>query len=215
MKKLTCCLAGLGLLSLVHQANASVITSDLDLISKTTGSGAIAPAGTVVGQVSVTDILGGGVTVDVTLTNSFFVDTGGPHLAFGYNLNTSPGSISILTQPSVDFFTVKNTPSTLTPYGTFSNGIDCPGCGPGASHKFAGPLEFTIAGITTLNFVANVDGFFFGADLLGPSGGTGSVAGDTIVAGVPEPSTWAMMILGFAGIGFMAYRRRKGALVVA
>jgi hypothetical protein len=29
------------------------------------------------------------------------------------------------------------------------------------------------------------------------------------VAAVPEPSTWAMMILGFAGIGFIAYRRRK------
>lgn len=29
------------------------------------------------------------------------------------------------------------------------------------------------------------------------------------VAAVPEPSTWAMMILGFAGVGFMAYRRRK------
>jgi hypothetical protein len=28
------------------------------------------------------------------------------------------------------------------------------------------------------------------------------------VAAVPEPSTWAMMILGFAGIGFMAYRRK-------
>jgi hypothetical protein len=26
---------------------------------------------------------------------------------------------------------------------------------------------------------------------------------------VPEPSTWAMMMLGFAGIGCMAYRRRK------
>jgi hypothetical protein len=25
---------------------------------------------------------------------------------------------------------------------------------------------------------------------------------------VPEPSTWAMMILGFGGIGFMAYRRK-------
>jgi hypothetical protein len=25
---------------------------------------------------------------------------------------------------------------------------------------------------------------------------------------VPEPSTWAMLLLGFAGIGFMAYRRR-------
>jgi hypothetical protein len=29
------------------------------------------------------------------------------------------------------------------------------------------------------------------------------------VAAVPEPSTWAMLLLGFAGIGFMAYRRRK------
>jgi hypothetical protein len=26
---------------------------------------------------------------------------------------------------------------------------------------------------------------------------------------VPEPSTWAMMILGFAGIGFMACRRSR------
>ena len=29
------------------------------------------------------------------------------------------------------------------------------------------------------------------------------------VAAVPEPSTWAMMILGFTGVGFMAYRRRN------
>ena len=26
---------------------------------------------------------------------------------------------------------------------------------------------------------------------------------------VPEPSTWAMMVLGFAGVGFMAYRRKS------
>ena len=31
----------------------------------------------------------------------------------------------------------------------------------------------------------------------------------TPIAAVPEPSTWAMMILGFAGLGFMTYRRRK------
>jgi hypothetical protein len=29
------------------------------------------------------------------------------------------------------------------------------------------------------------------------------------VAAVPEPSTWAMMLLGFAGVGFMAYRRKS------
>ena len=31
---------------------------------------------------------------------------------------------------------------------------------------------------------------------------------------VPEPSTWAMIILGFAGIGFMAYRKRKNGFAL-
>lgn len=31
----------------------------------------------------------------------------------------------------------------------------------------------------------------------------------TFTSAVPEPSTWAMMILGFAGVGFMAYRRKQ------
>ena len=30
-----------------------------------------------------------------------------------------------------------------------------------------------------------------------------------ITAAVPEPSTWAMMMLGFAGMGFMSYRRKS------
>jgi hypothetical protein len=29
------------------------------------------------------------------------------------------------------------------------------------------------------------------------------------IAAVPEPSTWAMMLLGFAGIGFLGYRRKS------
>jgi hypothetical protein len=31
----------------------------------------------------------------------------------------------------------------------------------------------------------------------------------TLTDGVPETSTWAMMILGFAGVGFMGYRRKN------
>lgn len=30
-----------------------------------------------------------------------------------------------------------------------------------------------------------------------------------VEAAVPEPATWAMMILGFFGVGFMAYRRKE------
>jgi hypothetical protein len=33
----------------------------------------------------------------------------------------------------------------------------------------------------------------------------------TLTASVPEPSTWAMMLLGFAGLGFMAYYKKKNA----
>jgi PEP-CTERM motif len=32
---------------------------------------------------------------------------------------------------------------------------------------------------------------------------------DDVTSAVPEPSTWAMMVLGFAGLGFMAYRRKN------
>jgi PEP-CTERM motif-containing protein len=32
---------------------------------------------------------------------------------------------------------------------------------------------------------------------------------------VPEPSTWAMMLLGFASLGFMAYRRKSNPALMA
>ena len=40
---------------------------------------------------------------------------------------------------------------------------------------------------------------------------------DTVsVSGVPESSTWAMMLLGFAGLGFVGYRQsRKGRVALA
>jgi hypothetical protein len=37
----------------------------------------------------------------------------------------------------------------------------------------------------------------------------------TQIASVPEPSTWAMMILGFCGLGFLAYRRKNKPLSFA
>jgi PEP-CTERM motif len=54
----------------------------------------------------------------------------------------------------------------------------------------------------------------FGLDIFsGTNGKTGFVdfTGNltpTPTAAVPEPATWAMMVLGFCGVGFMAYRRK-------
>lgn len=50
----------------------------------------------------------------------------------------------------------------------------------------------------------------FGTYILGnPLTVTFTDLGD-VASAVPEPSSWAMMILGFAGIGFLVYRRRNG-----
>jgi hypothetical protein len=35
------------------------------------------------------------------------------------------------------------------------------------------------------------------------------------IAAVPESSTWAMMLLGFCSLGFMAYRQKSGAVRLA
>jgi hypothetical protein len=49
---------------------------------------------------------------------------------------------------------------------------------------------------------------------LAPSGpGTTVDITGQIVLGVPEPTTWAMMILGFVGVGLLAYRRKTGSSV--
>jgi hypothetical protein len=42
-----------------------------------------------------------------------------------------------------------------------------------------------------------------------PSGPYGPVVGGVSISAVPEASTWAMMVLGFFGVGFMAYRRNN------
>ena len=48
-------------------------------------------------------------------------------------------------------------------------------------------------------------------NIAGTAGSTAGYGGNlAVVAAVPEPATWAMMLLGFAGVGFMAYRRRSG-----
>ena len=41
------------------------------------------------------------------------------------------------------------------------------------------------------------------------------IANAFIAQAVPEASTWAMMILGFAGVGFIAYRRKSRSAAIA
>jgi hypothetical protein len=97
--------------------------------------------------------------------------------------------------------------------GYFKEGFDL-----GAVTLSAGTYYFAVHAIST-----NFDNFL--ADGLAASGGayydgnvwssgyleapSVAISLDALAPAVPEPSTWAMVILGFAGMGFMAYRRRN------
>jgi hypothetical protein len=66
-------------------------------------------------------------------------------------------------------------------------------------------FNFTATGAsTTISLLGNTipGGFYIGLDTVDLEQTSGPISS------VPEPSTWAMMILGFAGVGFMAHRRR-------
>jgi hypothetical protein len=47
------------------------------------------------------------------------------------------------------------------------------------------------------------------AVLTGPTGNTVESLGAATYTLIPEPSTWAMMLLGFAGLGFAGYRASR------
>jgi PEP-CTERM motif len=81
-------------------------------------------------------------------------------------------------------------------------------------------LVVNTASLFSAQTVLPLTGFSIVADeggLCGQAESCRNITGDLTLAGaVPEPSTWAMMILGFIGVGFMAYRRKsKGALMAA
>ncbi|MDN3275965.1 PEPxxWA-CTERM sorting domain-containing protein [Frankia sp. RB7] len=73
----------------------------------------------------------------------------------------------------------------------------------------------TLADFPNVNQKDNPAGYLFGLNVAGDSSITFSTTETAFefafTSPVPEPSTWAMMILGFAGVGFMAYRRRNQA----
>jgi hypothetical protein len=53
------------------------------------------------------------------------------------------------------------------------------------------------------------------ADLASGDGNIGNILDNVVLAAIPETSTWAMMIVGFAGVGYVTYRRRKTAALAA
>jgi hypothetical protein len=84
---------------------------------------------------------------------------------------------------------------------------------PGAGHTDYGYFDVAVSWTAlSVPLSYTLNGYAF------DTSGAPIAAGASLTSAVPEPSTWAMMLLGFAGLGFMAYRRPKllpGGLVPA
>jgi hypothetical protein len=178
-----------------------------------------------VGTITLTQLSSTTVEVFVDLSDTTlpapqygFINTGGPHTPFAFNLaGTESGVSATFLQPSggtytFGVFSLSTTDGGATPFGTFGISINST-AGNGSSNAYYGDLKFDVtrtSGLSTDDFIANASLAYFAADLTNGSA-TGSQAWETRVSAVPEPSTWAMMILGFFGVGFMAYRRKGQA----
>ena len=74
------------------------------------------------------------------------------------------------------------------------------------SSQYSGWTSFSDIG----NFQSGTNTIVFDVANYAQSAGNPSGLNVQFVASaVPEPATWAMMLLGFAGLGFMGYRRTK------
>lgn len=92
-----------------------------------------------------------------------------------------------------------------------NNGIDVGFNGGKEAFSFAGlPLNIG-SNILTFTYTSLADPNHAGFQGLGDEGWGIEPVDVSAVNAVPEPATWAMIVLGFVGIGFLAFRRKNGA----
>ncbi len=135
--------------------------------------------------------------------------------------NGTPSSLSqVFNLNSGDTFTFyAQFTGVLPSNGPNPNGLDTGNVSVGLANQpanvllsWALPANEGPGAWQTISFTAPTTGLYeFRAqvDNVANSAGLSTLRIDGIASAVPEPATWAMMIIGFAAIGFTAYRRSR------
>jgi hypothetical protein len=179
-------------------------------------TGGCGPAGTNFGTVTLSDDTGanaGKLLVTVQLLGTATFNDSNAFDAFVFNFGVAK-TFSNLSNAAFVYTTATKNP--FDGFGTFLQGFDY--SGPQNVQKFTFDVDATTlatvsVGLSTGNgthvpFAIDVcSAISSGNCPSAPLASTGPI-GATIAPPVPEASTWAMMILGFFGVGFMAYRRK-------
>ncbi len=154
-------------------------------------------------------------TYSLTLDTSGYNQHSDPSYLDSVNIKAWDGtnvSFSLLSAPSGSAW--------LSTQGSISNGTNS-GCG-GSSAGFAcvealtkgvfdvdnGPYAFSFA-VTASGFYSTSPGAHVGAGYADANGRGASYGITSMVAPIPEPEIYAMLLVGFGLMGFMARRRRQ------
>jgi hypothetical protein len=178
-------LLGTVLLALPAQAALFDFSFNSGLGGNVSGSGLFTATGGP-GTYTVTNVSG-------TITDA---DTSGPVLPGTFTFNSATNGYA--GGDSLLYFPAAVIPGNTTPGFVDFGGISFS----------AGSLLFNIGGNQQTGAVVYV----LNDSIQDPNGyccQAGSTPINLSVSAVPEPATWAMMILGFMGVGFMAYRRKN------
>jgi hypothetical protein len=194
---------------------------------------ALVAGGAVMG-VGATGALGATSTYDVT-----FTATGFSSFPAGETSPVDPvtGSFTITFDPT-QTYTDETAGITLTGLNISlgsSLGFDYSPTGMAADELFVGGISDTVKLVqfspSTDDFVLQIKDFTTNStfnqvvyaqtgagdfQFFTPGAGEGGSSSVTpVTGGAPEPSTWAMMLLGFAGVGFLGYRKTVKARLAA
>jgi hypothetical protein len=198
MRCLPVSLAFWALLSFAAPAGASIVTYDAHMTFDPTGAQSAQGTGTITGTFAIDTVSEEVVAIDLTE-------------------NTNNSSIPITPCcgfPSAESFTFTDLSLTTVSFGQQND-------------KFGGlPFAF----VSTQSPCCLIDGFqggpAFQFDFPYPQGGAVQPGNfdstaeynylfGTVTPAVPEPSTWAMMFLGFTGLGFASLRRSRKSAATA
>ena len=193
-------------IALASPAQAATRIYNLTSVDSSAGLG-VGPFGTV----TVTEV-SGSLQFLMSLVPGYRIHNGNAnHNAFAFSILGNPNvTVSNLTTGFAAISTSNTSTITAPPFGTFFTAIDCTTCGPGYDGASKALLSFKVGSASPLSLASlgSNSGVYFTTDLINASGKTGNVGATFATTAVPEPATWAMMLLGFGMIGF-AMRKRS------
>ena len=222
MKRFLAGVAAVAALALAGSAHAAIYTLDQD---GCTGSCGLSSYGTVTTTGEGTTSINFVVSLDPGV---FFNQAGTAHDSLAWNLVGDP-AITVSGLPAT--FAANGAQSAgahhENGFGDFGYAVDW--IGPPTNNGALGvqTLNFTITGAVNLTLTPN-DLTWLTVDITrGPNGPTGVIGGTLCVTQdcghegggggpIPEPATWAMMLIGFGGMGaILRHNRRRARMAFA